>query len=64
MSIFKFNLAQNICVTRSGEFGAVDGRAEYSSCGNQYLVKYTRKSGDSASSWFDENELSDNTQQE
>lgn len=54
---FKFNMNQQVKISRSGEVGKVYGRAEFKNSCNQFYVKYTRSNGDCAAEWFDDDEL-------
>lgn len=55
---FKFIIGQKVQITRSGELGIIEGRAEYDDYPNCYLLKYTAADGRAAEDWFKEKELS------
>jgi hypothetical protein len=51
---FKFELAQRVRITESGETGFVKGRAEYSTHENCYWLHYKAGDGRAVESWWDE----------
>lgn len=54
MDKFKFDLAQEVLLSLSGERGVVVGRAEYVYCENNYLVRYTAGDGRQVEQWWSE----------
>jgi len=54
MSKFKFNLKENVTLVHSDESGEVIGRAEHTTCENQYHVVYKAADGRQVTSWWDE----------
>lgn len=51
---FRFELAQPVKLSMSGEKGVVIGRAEYIGSQNQYFVRYKAGDGRQTESWWDE----------
>jgi len=55
--MFKFDLSSEVKIQVSGEVGTVIGRAEYSGCENNYLVRYKCADGRAVESWWPESAL-------
>ena len=54
----KFELKQNVTITASGETGQVIGRAEYTTSGPVYQVRYKSADGRTVEAWWPESALS------
>jgi len=54
MSKFKFNLKENVTLVHSDESGEVIGRAEHTTCENQYRVAYKAADGRQVIDWWEE----------
>lgn len=54
---FKFNLGDMVSLKSSGETGIVRGRAEWSTCCNQYSVHGVGATKEHFDKWFDEDLL-------
>jgi len=55
--IFKYELDTNVMIFVSGEQGLVVGRAEYTTGGNMYLIRYKAADGRAVESWWAESAL-------
>lgn len=53
-SVFKFELAEVVDISVSGETGAIIGRAEYAESDPSYLVRYKAADGRAVESWWSE----------
>lgn len=51
---FKFEIAENVTLSHSGEKGIVVGRAEYANAADSYLVRYTAADGRQTEAWWSE----------
>lgn len=54
MTPFKYDLDQEVSLTKSQEVGTILGRAEYKSSENQYYICYQAADGRQVTSWWDE----------
>lgn len=54
---FKFGCGQAVYLVRSGEYGEVIGRAEYSNNENRYFVRYVNGTGCQMEEWQYESAL-------
>lgn len=57
MSNFKFELNQEVKLAKSEEAGTVVGRAEHTTCENQYRVCYQAADGRQVECWWDESQI-------
>lgn len=57
MSSFKLDLQQIAKISESGETGTIIGRAKYTYCENQYLLRYKAADGRAVESWWSESSL-------
>lgn len=57
MNQFKFQLGQQVQIIASGESGEVVGRAEYSTCQNQYFIRYRAGDGRAVEAWWGEDAI-------
>lgn len=54
---FKFELGQYVELTESDEKGEIVGRAEYSNCVDNFLVRYKAGDGRQVEVWWPEDAL-------
>lgn len=54
---FKFNLAQPVAISISGEQGVIRSRCDGIECANQYLVAYKNALGAATENWWKEDLL-------
>jgi poly-gamma-glutamate capsule biosynthesis protein CapA/YwtB (metallophosphatase superfamily) len=57
---FAFALNQPVRIAASGETGHVIGRAEYTTAGNNYYVRYQAADGRATEAWWAEDALTAN----
>lgn len=57
MSKFKFKLNKEVKLTKSKEAGTVIGRAEHTTCENQYRVCYQAADGRQTECWWGESQI-------
>ena len=55
--MWKFELNQQVTISASGEAGEVIGRAEYTTCERNYLIRYKAGDGRAVESWWAESAL-------
>lgn len=56
-SNFKFNLAQEVTISVSGEQGAIRARSDGVERANQYLITYKNALGTAVEAWWSEDLL-------
>jgi hypothetical protein len=54
MSKFNFDLKEKVKLVHSDESGEVIGRAEHTTCENQYRVVYKASDGRQVTDWWEE----------
>ena len=54
---FAFNIGTCVKISRSGEIGTVNGRAEYVASSPTYLLDYVSTDRTAATGWFREDEI-------